>query len=576
MILITTIIIFTALYGYMLAALSTQMPSNGARGIDDLFFVLMVPALNEEQVIGRTISSLLDLRGNFLVLVIDDASDDGTVAAIKPFLADPRVRLMEQPPERARRGKGHVLNTGYAAIRQMGLPERYGAQNMIVTVFDSDARVNPGFLEDVAAYFRAPEVAGVQSTVRMYNADHNLLTLWQNLEFAIWGRVMCQAKNRLKSATLGGNGQCVRLSALGDLGQEPWQSTSLAEDLDLSLRLLTAGWQLRFCTSATVWQEAVTEFGKLVRQRSRWMQGHLACWSYLPGLLRGQLPLRARVDLLVFLLLPAAIVPVGLATLVTWGQFLLHFGGWRAWNLAAFYALGFVVAPLAVAYLARVERRGLLRSILHGHLFIFYSFVWFLAAVAAWQKILLGRHGWAKTGRVAAEDGTRPLVAHAAETGSTTLNIRVLQELLATFALSALLVGALFLSWPVISEKENNAAEVARRTVSAAAKVQPRETKASESGASRREAPGCDNDQTECLVELAAQVSPGAKYVGGRIDTNVGPSGENRHVLYFENPNMKPCEHIKREGATGRSTRYVLIVAGENSFGGGQSCVSKS
>src|SRR5215203_3101863 len=237
MYLLIAIVVLTALYGYALAAISARMPSKGAGGTDGLFFVLLVPALNEEQVIGRTISSLLKLRGNFLVLVIDDASDDGTVAAVRPFLADPRVRLMQQSPERARRGKGHVLNSGYAAIQRMGLVERYGAENVIVTVFDSDARVNPGFLEDVASDFRDPEVAGVQSTVRMYNADHNLLTLWQNLEFAIWGRVG-QAKNRLKSATLGGNGQCVRFSALRYLGKEPWQSTSLTEDLDLSLRLL--------------------------------------------------------------------------------------------------------------------------------------------------------------------------------------------------------------------------------------------------------------------------------------------------------------------------------------------------
>jgi 1,2-diacylglycerol 3-beta-glucosyltransferase len=398
--LLIAIVVLTALYGYALAAISARMPPKGAGGTDGLFFVLLVPALNEEQVIGRTLSSLLKLRGNFLVLVIDDASDDGTVAAVRPFLADPRVRLMQQSPERARRGKGHVLNSGYAAIQRMGLVERYGAENVIVTVFDSDARVNPGFLEDVASDFRDPEVAGVQSTVRMYNADHNLLTLWQNLEFAIWGRVG-QAKNRLKSATLGGNGQCVRFSALRYLGKEPWQSTSLTEDLDLSLRLLTAGWQLRFCPLATVWQEAVPELGKLVRQRSRWMQGHLVCWRYLPGLLSVRLPRRARVDLLIFLLLPAAMLPVGLATIVSWAQFLLHLGEWEPWNLAAFYALGFVAAPLAVVYLVRIERRGLWRSVLHGHLFIFYSFVWFLATIAAWQKVLLGRRGWVKTSRVA-------------------------------------------------------------------------------------------------------------------------------------------------------------------------------
>ncbi|ABG05544.1 glycosyl transferase, family 2 [Rubrobacter xylanophilus DSM 9941] len=402
---ITVIVLLVALYGYALAALSLRSPGTRPGDALDsgLLFVLLVPALNEERVISRTLSSLLRLRGNFLVLVIDDASEDGTVAAVRPFLENPRVRLLRQPPEEARRGKGHVLNAGVGAIRRMRISEYFGAENIIVTVFDADARVEPGFLDAVAPCFADPRVAGVQSAVRMYNADANLLTFWQNLEFAIWGRVMCRAKNLLGSATLGGNGQCVRLSALEGLGEEPWQAASLTEDLDLSLRLLASGGGLlRFCPSATVWQEAVPELGRLVRQRSRWMQGHLVCWQHLPRLLRGALPLRARLDLAVFLLLPATVLPVGLASLLSWQQLLSGVGGWSLSGLALTYAIGFVVAPLAVAYLARVEGRGVLRSLLHGHLFVFYSAVWFLASVAAWWNILLGRRGWAKTARFAA------------------------------------------------------------------------------------------------------------------------------------------------------------------------------
>ena len=88
----------------------------------------------------------------------------------------------------------------------------------------------------------------------MYNADRNLLTLWQHLEFAIWGKFFCRDKDRLGSATLGGNGQCVRFSALSDLGSEPWHASSLTEDLDLSLRLLKKGWRIRFCSSVAVFR----------------------------------------------------------------------------------------------------------------------------------------------------------------------------------------------------------------------------------------------------------------------------------------------------------------------------------
>src|SRR5919112_479103 len=113
--LVLGLVLVVALYAYVLAVISLFERKSGDARPDDLFFVLLVPALNEQQVIGSTLTSLLKLHGDFLVLVIDDASDDGTVAAINPFLHDPRVRLLQQPPERARRGKGHALNAGYAA-----------------------------------------------------------------------------------------------------------------------------------------------------------------------------------------------------------------------------------------------------------------------------------------------------------------------------------------------------------------------------------------------------------------------------------------------------------------------------
>jgi cellulose synthase/poly-beta-1,6-N-acetylglucosamine synthase-like glycosyltransferase len=405
---ITALVVATTLYVYGLAVLSSRVRPAEARAADDrFFFVLLVPALNEEQVIAKTITSLLALRGNFLALVIDDASDDGTVAAIRPFLADPRLRLVEQPRDRARRGKGHVLNTGYGLVRRLGLVERHGAENIVVVVFDSDGRVEPDFLEAVAPYFRDPAIAGVQSAVRMYNADQNLLTLWQHLEFAIWGKLFCRAKNRLGSATLGGNGQCVRLSALADLGAEPWQPSSLTEDLEMSLRLLTLGWQLRFCPSVAVWQEAVPRLRPLVRQRSRWLQGHVVCWRYLPALLRSPLPLQTRIDLLIFLLLPTAFLPIGLASVASIGSFLLHPGQATALGLLVWYLLGFGMAPLVMGAWWGIGRPRPWRLIFHGHLFVFYSFIWFLAALVVYRHILVGRRGWAKTSRVAWGRATR-------------------------------------------------------------------------------------------------------------------------------------------------------------------------
>jgi 1,2-diacylglycerol 3-beta-glucosyltransferase len=438
MAVVTTFIVLITLYVYALAVVSPwgETDRDSDEGSHEPFFVLLVPALNEERVIGRTIASLLELRGRFLAIVVDDGSDDGTVATVAPFLADPRLRLLEQPPEQARRGKGHALNAAYAAIQRLGITGtapsrtptgwssasrarrgflsayRYDPENVITVVFDADTRVEPDFLQAVAPYFRDATVAGVQSAVRMYNADRNLLTLWQHLEFAIWGKFFCRAKDRLGSATLGGNGQCVRFSALSDLGSEPWHAFSLTEDLDLSLRLLKKGWRIRFCSSVAVFQEAVPRLRALVRQRSRWLQGHVVCWQHLPALLRSRLPFLARGELLLFLLLPAVFMPVGLISILNWLVVLLFkdWDGLNAVSLLIWYILGFGIAPLVVAAWRPLDHPSLWRSVLHAHLFVFYSFVWFMAGMVVYSHVLLGRRAWVKTARVAedAQEEARP------------------------------------------------------------------------------------------------------------------------------------------------------------------------
>lgn len=436
------IVIATTLYAYVLAIFSRTVKLLPPSVSDDLLYIFMVPALNEEVVIHHTLTTLLALRGNFVVLILDDASDDKTAEIVKTFQGDPRALLLERPRAEARTGKGAVLNAGLREIERLGLADRYGAENVIITVFDADARVEPDFLEGLTPYFQDPKVAGVQSAVRMYNHDTNILTFWQHLEFVLWGELFCRAKNVLKSATLGGNGQCVRLAALASLGANPWQSSSLTEDLDLSLRLLSHGWQIRFCPSVAVWQEALPGLRRLIRQRSRWVQGHMVCWRYVPGLLRGSLPLYTKLDLLVFMLMPAALPPVGLVSIFSWQQLLGGIGHTHILSLLGVYVLGFNIAPLGIIAWRRAERPSLPRAIFHSHLFFFNSFVWLGACCVAIWNILKGRRGWAKTSRV------------GLPSAQSSAGIRNLRIALSRRPAIGLLIGLLALLWlvmPVLS-----------------------------------------------------------------------------------------------------------------------------
>jgi hypothetical protein len=238
----------------------------------------------------------------------------------------------------------------------------------------------------------------------MYNRDRNLLTFWQNLEFVVWARIFSRAKDRLGSATLGGNGQCVRLSALISLGASPWRP-SLTEDLDLSLRLILNGGRIRFCSEAHVAQEAAEHVRQLVRQRARWVQGHLVAWEHLPAILRSTLPLRVRVDLVAFLLLPVVLVPLALLTVGGWRIFLASLATLSLGTLLLWYLLAFWAAPLTVWALIRdgeVDRR---RAIVQAHLFLGYSTMWMLAAGRATWSIIRGDRAWAKTSRNPASIG---------------------------------------------------------------------------------------------------------------------------------------------------------------------------
>ena len=152
------------------------------------------------------------------------------------------VTLIERSGSESRIGKGAASNYGFreAVHVERGPPvrtQRTSSSSSLIPI----RKVPPDFLEEVGPYFRDRRVVGVQTAVRMYNAGVNRLTFWQHLEFVCgWTRVFSRAKDRLGSATLGGNGQCVRLSSLQWLGDEPWRP-SLTEDLDLSLRLMVAG-----------------------------------------------------------------------------------------------------------------------------------------------------------------------------------------------------------------------------------------------------------------------------------------------------------------------------------------------
>lgn len=258
------------------------------------FVSVVVPAKNEEAVIEATVRSLCamdyaeDGERRFEVIVVDDRSTDGTVLILNRLVREWAIKVVQTPEGSF--GKAAALNYGIAHSRAD-----------VIAVFDADARVGPDLLRQMVPFLAAPEVGGVQSRRVLYNAGQNAVTRLQDDEYLLFQDTLQRARRWLGGMVcFAGNGLLLRREALDEVGG--WNEDALTEDIDLSVRFHLAGWEIRYCNEAIVWEEAVVRVRPLMRQRVRWFEGAFRCLGdHLPGILFGRVPLFKRIDMLFFL-----------------------------------------------------------------------------------------------------------------------------------------------------------------------------------------------------------------------------------------------------------------------------------
>jgi glycosyltransferase involved in cell wall biosynthesis len=97
------------------------------------FFSIVVPTYNRDQIVRRCVDSVLGQSfEDFELIVVDDHSSDGTLAALERY-DDPRLRVV-----------GHERNRGITPARNTGVLNSTGTWVVIV---DSDWELLPGALE---------------------------------------------------------------------------------------------------------------------------------------------------------------------------------------------------------------------------------------------------------------------------------------------------------------------------------------------------------------------------------------------------------------------------------------------
>jgi cellulose synthase/poly-beta-1,6-N-acetylglucosamine synthase-like glycosyltransferase len=389
--------------GYLVVSfvLSRRRPPARARhGRLPRRYVFVVPALNEERVIARTLPA-----ERTQVLVVDDGSSDATAAVVEPYIGGRVALLRRQLPE-ARQGKGAALNAAYRHVVAETAAAGMDPGEVVICVVDADGRMAPNALDVVDRHFRDPRIGAVQCLVRIVNRDR-VLARFQDYEFVAFGALVQSARQHLGSVALGGNGQFVRLSALDSLGPEPW-SDVLTEDLDLGLRLLMAGWTNAYAPETWVSQQGLLDIGRLVHQRARWSQGHFQCWRHIAALVRSDVPNLTLLDLLYYLLSPGMVlvasvvfpIPFLLAVLGAVSHPPFHGAALVVYALTL-YLLSFGMPLLmTLLYWRRAGDISLWRALLLAHGLSFYNVIWYIAEWRALFRIAARRSHWTKTARL--------------------------------------------------------------------------------------------------------------------------------------------------------------------------------
>lgn len=308
---------------------------------------VIVPAYNEELNAIRTVKSLLaSIYPALEIVFVDDGSRDQTYNRVNQYFANTsRVKVLTK----ANGGKASALNLGLSH-----------AKGEVVVCIDADTQLLPDAITRLVAPFSDTAIGAVAGNVRVGNV-HNWLTRFQSIEYTTSQNFDRRAYEELNCITVvpGAIGAFRRAGILAVGG---FTTDTLAEDCDLTVRLLRAGYLINTCNEAIAVTEAPDTLPMLLKQRVRWCYGIMqVIWKHRDLLFRFKRTSKASMAVS-WLALPSLVFfQFGFPLLMLVAELQLALSLLTGtWSLVLTYFIGFLAIDSIVAVLAyRLEGRSL-------------------------------------------------------------------------------------------------------------------------------------------------------------------------------------------------------------------------
>ncbi len=220
---------------------------------------IIVPAYNEEVNAVSSLTNLLKTDyPNFEVLFVDDGSTDQTFERVsQAFAGNMKLKVLHKPNG----GKASALNYGIAQ-----------STAEFVVCIDADTKLLPQAVSMMMKHFGGERTVGaVAGNVKVGN-EVNILTKWQTIEYISSQNFDRKAFALLNAITVvpGAIG-AFRKKAIEEAGG--FTTDTLAEDCDLTIRILREGYRVENEIGAIALTEAPETLKMFFKQRFRWCFG---------------------------------------------------------------------------------------------------------------------------------------------------------------------------------------------------------------------------------------------------------------------------------------------------------------